>query len=93
VCLRSASIIGAIAGYALLSAVSSSEDRKLIRYIGLGTGVHFALSVSAAYGGLFGRWENLESMGILMGKNLGRMEKFHVRIGRERRLCLLPATR
>ena len=64
---------------AFMVNTSSCEDRKLIRYIGLGTSIHFALSVSAAYGGLFGRWENLESMVILMGQGLGRMEKFHVR--------------
>jgi hypothetical protein len=64
---------------AFMVYTSSCEERKLIRYIGLGTGVHFALSVSATYGQLFGRWENLESMIIQMGPNLGPKDKFSVR--------------
>ncbi len=58
---------------------SNCKERKLIRYIGLGTGVHFALTVSATYGQLFGRWENLESLVIQMGPGLGPRDKFEVR--------------
>jgi len=64
---------------AFMVYTSNCEEQKLIRYMGLGTGVHFALSVSATYGQLFGRWENLESMVIQMGPNLGPRDKFAVR--------------
>jgi hypothetical protein len=64
---------------AFMVNTSSCEDRKLIRYMGLGTGVHFALCVSDTYGQLFGRWENLESLVIMLGKGLDRKEKFYVR--------------